>query len=64
MPFGELQREITLSVRGDLRVVIYRRMMLRIAEVLAKRDHALALVTGDCLGQVASQTLRNLAAST
>jgi thiamine biosynthesis protein ThiI len=37
-------------------------MMLRIAEVLAKRDRALALVTGDSLGQVASQTLRNLVA--
>jgi thiamine biosynthesis protein ThiI len=37
-------------------------MMLRISEVLARRDRALALVTGDSLGQVASQTLRNLGA--
>src|SRR5215467_13937402 len=36
--------------------------MLRIAEVLAGRDHALALVTGDSLAQVASQTLRNIVA--
>jgi len=44
------------------RVLLYRRMMARIAEVIAGRDHALALVTGDSLGQVASQTLRNLVA--
>jgi thiamine biosynthesis protein ThiI len=37
-------------------------MMLRISEVLARRERALALVTGDSLGQVASQTLRNLVA--
>ena len=37
-------------------------MMLRIAEALARRDRALALVTGDSLGQVASQTLRNMVA--
>jgi tRNA uracil 4-sulfurtransferase len=43
-------------------VLLYRRMMLRIAEVLAKGARSLALVTGDSLGQVASQTLRNLIA--
>jgi tRNA uracil 4-sulfurtransferase len=46
----------------DFRVLLYRRMMLRIAEALAKRDRSLALLTGDSLGQVASQTLRNLIA--
>jgi tRNA uracil 4-sulfurtransferase len=46
----------------DYRVLLYRRMMLRIAEALAKRDRSLALLTGDSLGQVASQTLRNLVA--
>lgn len=61
IPFGELQREVTVSVPGPLRVVIYRRLMLRIAAALAKKVHAQALVTGDAVGQVASQTLDNLA---
>ena len=43
-----------------LRVVIYRRLMVRIAERLAWREGAQALVTGDCIGQVASQTIENL----
>lgn len=60
IPFGELQREVTVSVPGPLRVVIYRRLMLRIAAALAKKVHAQALVTGDAVGQVASQTLDNL----
>ena len=62
VPFEEIQREIVRYAPEDFRVLLYRRMMLRIAEVLARRDHALALVTGDSLGQVASQTLRNLVA--
>jgi tRNA uracil 4-sulfurtransferase len=62
VPFEAVQREIVRYAPEDYRVLLYRRMMLRIAEVLARRDHALALVTGDSLGQVASQTLRNLIA--
>lgn len=60
VPFGELQRQITLSVPGPLRVVVYRRMMLRIAERIARDRGAHALVTGEVLGQVASQTIENL----
>lgn len=59
--FGPLQQQIVLSVDPALRVVIYRRMMLRIAEALAGQTGAQALVTGDALGQVASQTIDNLA---
>src|ERR1700723_3744086 len=62
VPFEAIQREIVRYAPEDYRVLLYRRMMLRIAEVLAKRDRALALITGDSLGQVASQTLRNLVA--
>ena len=62
IPFEPIQREIVRYAPENYRVLLYRRMMLRIAEVLAKRDRALALVTGDSLGQVASQTLRNLVA--
>jgi thiamine biosynthesis protein ThiI len=62
VPFGELQRQITLSVPGDLRVVVYRRMMLRIAQRIAFNVRARGLVTGDVVGQVASQTLDNMIA--
>jgi thiamine biosynthesis protein ThiI len=61
VPFGEIQRAVVLGVPGPARVVIYRRLMLRIAEALARRTGALALVTGESVGQVASQTLHNLA---
>jgi thiamine biosynthesis protein ThiI len=62
VPFESIQREIVRYAPESYRVLLYRRMMVRIGEVLAGRDHALALVTGDSLGQVASQTLRNLVA--
>jgi thiamine biosynthesis protein ThiI len=62
VPFGEIQREVVLSVPGPARVVVYRRLMLRIAEAIARRTGALALTTGESLGQVASQTLENIAA--
>jgi tRNA uracil 4-sulfurtransferase len=61
VPFGEIQREVVLSVPPHARVVVYRRLMARIAERLARQAGAAALVTGDSLGQVASQTLHNLA---
>jgi thiamine biosynthesis protein ThiI len=61
VPFGELQQQVLLSVAAPLRVVVYRRLMLRIAERIAKMRRAQALVTGDVVGQVASQTLENLA---
>ena len=57
VPFGEIQREVVLGVPPPLRVVAYRRLMARIAEAIARRTGALALVTGESLGQVASQTL-------
>ena len=61
VPFGEIQRQIVAAVARPLRVVLYRRMMLRIAEAIARREKAKALVTGESLGQVASQTLDNMA---
>jgi len=62
VPFEPIQREIVVYAPETYRVLLYRRMMLRIAEVLARRERALALVSGDSLGQVASQTLQNMAA--
>jgi tRNA uracil 4-sulfurtransferase len=61
VPFGMLQREIVARSERPLRVVMYRRFMMRIASALAVRFRASALVTGESLGQVASQTLDNLA---
>ncbi len=60
VPFGELQQQVVLAVKPELRVVVYRRLMLRIAERLARKAGARALVTGDVIGQVASQTLDNM----
>jgi tRNA uracil 4-sulfurtransferase len=60
VPFGELQRQVTVSVPGPMRVVVYRRLMLRIAEAIARKAGARALVTGEVVGQVASQTLENM----
>ena len=61
VPFAPIQQQIVVSVPAALRVVIYRRLMLRIAERIARKIEAHALVTGDCVGQVASQTVENLA---
>jgi thiamine biosynthesis protein ThiI len=61
VPFGDLQRTIVTSAQRRYRVVLYRRLMVRIACALAERIGATALVTGESLGQVASQTLTNLA---
>jgi thiamine biosynthesis protein ThiI len=59
--FGDIQQQVVLTVPGPMRVVVYRRLMLRIAERIARLRQAQALVTGDVVGQVASQTLENLA---
>ena len=61
VPFGDYQRDIAGTVPPALRIIIYRRLMMRIAERIARREGAKALVTGESLGQVASQTLDNLA---
>ena len=58
--FGEIQRRIVVSAPAPLRTVLYRRLMLRIAERLANWEGARVLVTGESLGQVASQTLENV----
>jgi thiamine biosynthesis protein ThiI len=62
VPFLEAQRAIQTAAPPAYRVVLYRRMMMRVAERIARREGAAALVTGESLGQVASQTLENLAA--
>ena len=58
--FGDIQQQVVLAVPGPMRVIVYRRLMLRIAEKIAIARGAKALITGDVVGQVASQTLENL----
>jgi tRNA uracil 4-sulfurtransferase len=60
--FGKTQQRLAASGASRLQIVAQRRLMLRTGEVLAARLRAAALVTGDSLGQVSSQTLANLTA--
>ncbi len=60
--FGNAQRRLATSGAGKLQIVAQRRLMLKTAAVLARRLRAGALVTGDALGQVSSQTLTNITA--
>ncbi|HSG04929.1 MAG TPA: tRNA uracil 4-sulfurtransferase ThiI [Nitrospiria bacterium] len=60
--FGDIQRQIVLEVPPPLRVVLYRRFMIRISQEIARQEKARALITGENLGQVASQTLENISA--
>jgi tRNA uracil 4-sulfurtransferase len=62
VPFEPLQREIVRCAPEKFRILLYRRLMLRIAQRLALREKSRGLITGDSLGQVASQTLQNLQA--
>ncbi|MDR2106660.1 MAG: tRNA 4-thiouridine(8) synthase ThiI [Coriobacteriales bacterium] len=60
VPFGAYQRMIAERVPSELRVLFYRRLMFAVANRVAERFRAKALVTGESLGQVASQTLDNI----
>jgi thiamine biosynthesis protein ThiI len=62
VPFGETQQQVVARVSGRFRILVYRRLMLRIAEEIARKEGAQALVTGESLGQVSSQTIENIAA--
>lgn len=62
VPFEPLQREIAASAPEEFRTLLFRRLMLRIAERIALRENSKGLVVGDSLGQVASQTLQNMRA--
>ena len=56
----EFQRHAIAMVPAEYRMIIYKRQMIRSAALIAAQEHAQALVTGDSLGQVASQTLANI----
>lgn len=57
VPFTEIQDEIAQNCPEDYFTLIMRRMMMRISERLSRKEGSLALITGESLGQVASQTL-------
>lgn len=62
VPLATIQKQIMMKAPQKLRIILYRRFMMKIAERIAGAERAPALVTGDSLGQVASQTLENMAA--
>ena len=62
-PIGDYQKKIMLACSPELRVIMYRRLMFRVASEIAKISGAKAIATGESLGQVASQTLENMIAT-
>jgi tRNA uracil 4-sulfurtransferase len=60
VPFAEVQRHIMVDTPIETRVILYRRFMMRLAEQIARSEKARVLVTGDSVGQVASQTIENI----
>ena len=62
VPFGDIQRQIVASAPDEFRLLLYRRMMLRMAERFAGWTRCHGVITGDSIGQVASQTIRNMEA--
>ena len=60
VPFSDIQKQLLMLVPADYRMIIYRRFMFRIINKIADIENALGIITGDSVGQVASQTLENL----
>ena len=61
VPFIDIQKEIMTKTDKEYRVILYRRFMMRIAELIARKEEANAIITGEAAAQVASQTIANLA---
>lgn len=61
LQFSDVQNEIISNIKSKYRMIVYRRAMMKIANNIAKKEKAKAIVTGDSIGQVASQTIENLA---
>jgi len=60
VPFSDIQKQLLMAVPADYRMIIYRRFMFRIIGKIADKENAQGIITGDSVGQVASQTLENL----
>lgn len=63
IPFTDIQKALHQGGPDELQTILLRRMMMRIARRVAEREGAVALITGESVGQVASQTLPSLAAT-
>ncbi len=61
IPFGDIQNAISKNCREDYRTILFRKYMIETATLLATKTHASAILTGDSLGQVSSQTITNIA---
>ena len=61
VPFADIQKQIIMNVPAPYRMIVTRRIFNKIADKIARQNNYLALVSGDSLGQVASQTLENMA---
>lgn len=59
-PFTEIQMQIIEKCKENELTILMRRFMMQVAEQVAKKENALALITGESLGQVASQTLESM----
>ncbi len=62
VPFGEIQKKLSLTIKTSLLVIFYRKLMLLIAEKIKEKEKCNSLCTGENLGQVASQTMGNMVA--
>ncbi len=60
VPFDKIQKDVLINTADRTRILLYRRFMARIAEKIAFQEDAKAIITGESLGQVASQTLENI----
>lgn len=60
VPFGEIQAKISQTCREEYRTLIFRKLMIDITNVICDKINADAIITGDCIGQVSSQTMQNL----
>lgn len=60
VPFGDIQNLISKQCREEYRTLIFRKYMVEISNLICERIKADAVVTGDCIGQVSSQTMQNL----
>lgn len=60
VPFAEIQKKVISNIPARYRMIVYRRFMFKIINNIAKKEHAKSIVTGDSVGQVASQTIDNI----
>lgn len=60
IPFGDIQNVISKECREEYRTLIFRRYMIELTNLICDKTKASAIITGDCIGQVSSQTMENL----